>query len=68
MTFSTCDLITTGRSRVIRNFSSRSQSKTSWPPLMYCIFKGIHEFRSFTCDVYHNDLLLLGNIYRWSFY
>jgi len=34
MTFSTCDFIT-GRSRVNKKFSSRSQSKISWPPLLY---------------------------------
>jgi len=28
-------LLPTGRSRVIKKFSSRSQSKTSWPPLSY---------------------------------
>ena len=28
-------LLPTGRSRVIKIFSSRSQSKTSWPPLQY---------------------------------
>jgi len=28
-------LLPTGRSRVIKKFSSRSQSKTSWPPLCY---------------------------------
>jgi len=28
-------LLPTGRSRVIKKFSSRSQSKTSWPHLGY---------------------------------
>jgi len=32
MTFYICDFIT-DRSRVIKKFSSRSQSKISWPPL-----------------------------------
>jgi len=30
-------LLRTGRSRVSKKFCSRSQSKTSWPPLDYCI-------------------------------
>jgi len=33
MTFVLVTLLPTGRSRVIKKFSSRSQSKTSWPPL-----------------------------------
>ena len=37
MTFVLVTLLPTGRSRVIKKFSSRSQSKTSWPPLLYDI-------------------------------
>jgi len=36
MTFCICDFSTvpTGRSQVIKKFSTWSQSKTSWPPLV----------------------------------
>jgi len=30
-------LLPTGRSRINKKFSSRAQSKTSWPPLVYVI-------------------------------